>query len=90
MSRGRYCGACGEMDYSEWGDVPCACSLMAEQAAPQPTVEDYCAAYDHAYYGDDGPPPHGIGRCYCGERSYPFGGPPSTTTTAPGVTPAPS
>lgn len=74
MRGGRRCGACGEMDYSEWGDMPCLCEQLARQSAPGPTVEDYCAAGDHAYAGDDGPPPHGAGRCYCGERRYPHGG----------------
>lgn len=38
---------------------------------PEPTVEEICAAYGHAYEGDDS----GRGRCYCGEQSYPEGGP---------------
>lgn len=38
---------------------------------PQPTVADYCAQGQHAYYGDDA----GRGRCYCGHVEYPEGGP---------------
>lgn len=63
------CPSCGDMDYSDLGDMPCSCQMRWE-----PTVEDYCASGDHAYYGDDGPLPHGVGRCYCGKRTYPAGG----------------
>lgn len=38
---------------------------------PAPTVEDHCAADGHRYEGDDGD----RGRCYCGQRCYPLGGP---------------
>lgn len=44
------------------------------QPAPGPpewTIEDECAAHDHAYYGDH----EDRGRCYCGEVMYPLGGP---------------
>lgn len=44
-------------------DGPCA----YEDA--QPSEEDYCAADNHAYYGDDGE----VGRCYCGTMVYPKG-----------------
>lgn len=37
-----------------------------------PTEADYCAADGHVYYGDDS----GVGRCYCGARTYPVGGEP--------------
>lgn len=79
MPSGRYCAACGEMDYSDMGDRPCACSLMAEQLQqpPGPTVEDECAAHGHAYHGDDGAPPR---RCWCGQREYPAGGPVTAKT----------
>jgi hypothetical protein len=30
-------------------------------------VEDLCAAAGHKYYGDDS----GVGRCYCGAKTYP-------------------
>lgn len=40
---------------------------------PQPSwpIEAECAHYGHAYYGDD----EDGGRCYCGEKRYPKGGP---------------
>lgn len=38
---------------------------------PAATDEDYCAADGHRYEGDDGD----RGRCYCGQRTYPMGGP---------------
>lgn len=70
------CPLCGEMDYSDMGDMPCLCRRAWPAGVElEQTVEEYCAAHDHAYYGDDGPPPHGVGRCYCGVRSYPPGGP---------------
>lgn len=46
-------------------DGPCALP-----GPPEPTVEDVCGSYGHAYEGDDGE----VGRCYCGQRTYPKGG----------------
>ena len=66
---GRYCNACGEMDYSEWGDMPCACGRGPEQ--PQPSADEECDGRGHPYYGDDGE----MGRCWCGSQTYPVGGP---------------
>lgn len=48
-------------------DGPCA----YEPPEPEPTEEDYCAGMGHPYYGDDA----GMGRCYCGAKTYPLGGP---------------
>ena len=48
-------------------DGPCA----TEPPEQGPTEADYCASDGHAYYGDDS----GLGRCYCGHRTYPEGGP---------------
>lgn len=49
-------------------DGPCA---IRADLQVEPTIEDYCASGDHGYAGDDGD----AGRCYCGHRSYPLGGP---------------
>lgn len=61
-------GTCDHRECSDWW------AGTPQQEQPQPTAEDYCAGDGHAYYGDDGPPPHGVGRCYCGAKSYPLGG----------------
>jgi hypothetical protein len=45
--------------------------LCAMPGQPEPTVEDYCGSGGHGYAGDD----LGVGRCYCGQREYPLGGP---------------
>lgn len=42
-----------------------------DQSQGDPTVEEQCAARGHEYEGDD----CGVGRCYCGEVTYPAGGP---------------
>jgi hypothetical protein len=47
----------------------CRC---ADGHPPEPTIGDYCAADGHVYVGDDA----GVGRCYCGARTYPAGSPP--------------
>ena len=36
-----------------------------------PTAEEHCAAGGHGYYADD----FEVGRCYCGSRTFPLGGP---------------
>ena len=36
-----------------------------------PTAEEHCAAGGHDYYADD----FEVGRCYCGHREFPKGGP---------------
>ena len=62
----------GRCSHAECGAWP----YDIEPQPPQPTVEDYCAAGQHAYAGDDGAQEHGgRGRCYCGQREYPWGGP---------------
>lgn len=77
------CPACGEMDYSAWGDRPCLCS--SGPVAPQPTAEDYCAGEGHLYHGDEADCEDGrlhngkpceCGRCYCGFKRYQRGGGP--------------
>lgn len=67
------CPQCGGTDYSDQGDIPCECAFL-EQQQPEPEypIELECEGRTgHAYHGDD---EHG-GRCYCGERRYPAGGP---------------
>lgn len=59
------CPRCGcELDYCECYDV----------LDPVPTTEDICGREGHRYVGDDGSGPD-AGRCYCGKRTYPTGGP---------------
>lgn len=63
------CGCLVEDDIVMHGyDGPC---FLAPAGTDNPTTEEYCAAGDHEYYGDDS----GRGRCYCGLREYPPGGP---------------
>lgn len=38
---------------------------------PEPTTEDICSMQGHLYEGDD----EDGGRCYCGAKRYPRGGP---------------
>jgi hypothetical protein len=38
---------------------------------PVPTAEDYCECEGHLYHGDD----EEGGRCYCGAKRFPRGGP---------------
>ncbi|WCO67903.1 hypothetical protein PO878_04090 [Iamia majanohamensis] len=63
-------------------DGPCAARADEPQ---RPTDEDYCAANDHGYYGDEWAAPSSEhphfdevvatgGRCYCGIKRYPIGG----------------
>jgi hypothetical protein len=55
----------------------CDCCFDDRQPEPQQTMEEYCAAMGHAYYGDaypDAPDGDG-GSCYCGRNTYPTGGP---------------
>lgn len=48
-----------------------------EVIGPEWTVDEECAARGHEYHGDDHPdaPDGWGGRCYCGTRRYPTGGP---------------
>lgn len=64
----------GRCEHPECGEF--AGGYARGPVPPEPTVEEYCAAGGHAYAGDDGPPPDGRGRCYCGQMDYPLGGPP--------------
>lgn len=61
------CPTCGD----PFDTGPDLCARCLSLAQPEPTVEDYCEAGGHAYAGDDGD----AGRCYCGRRLYPLGGP---------------
>lgn len=49
-----------------------------------PTEADYCAQGGHGYYDDDTQEgEHGVetlGRCWCGARTYPPGGPVTDVT----------
>lgn len=51
----------------------CYCAQYPDDRAADREQEDryQCAAYNHEYYGDY----EGRGRCYCGEKTYPVGGP---------------
>lgn len=78
MTTGTRCPNCGGMDYSEWGDMPCYCGVLEQEARQQqPTVEDLCGP-DHAFYGPEMDPATmpddvdsaEIGRCYCGQKRY--------------------
>lgn len=60
-------GTCDHADCAAWP--------YDNEPRQGPTVEDECESHGHAYYGDDGAPPNGRGRCYCGARIYPAGGP---------------
>ena len=73
MSHNR-CPVCGEDDWSDYGDMPCACycgPTGPEPQMPEPTIEELCGP-EHPYCGDDGD----HGRCYCGAQRYPKGGEP--------------
>jgi hypothetical protein len=60
------CPRCGDIN-----ELPrCGCDDFPEPR-PHPPEADYCAGGGHAYHGDDA----GMGRCYCGQRTYPAGGP---------------
>lgn len=70
MSGPYECGyIAGRCDHPECGELMYGGPVPEQQ--PEPTVEDYCADGGHGYYGDDGD----VGRCYCGEKRYPKGGP---------------
>ena len=56
----------GTADAGMYPDCAREMGMMAE-----PTDEQRC--YPHPYHGDDGV----LGRCYCGEVTYPRGGPPA-------------
>jgi hypothetical protein len=71
------CTMCGAPEFD------CFCF---EPVQPEPTYEEYCAAQSHAYYADEydwteAPEAERdrakaeAGRCYCGARRYPAGGP---------------
>jgi hypothetical protein len=65
------CPLCGDEEHL------CQCSIEPPRP-PAPTIEDYCSSEGHPYYGDDGPVHSDlalIGRCYCGTRLWPAGGP---------------
>lgn len=51
------------------------CFLERPRSYGEPTEEDYCEMGGHIYAGDDGE----RGRCYCGQQSYPVGGPKGDT-----------
>lgn len=57
----------GRCDHPECGEL----AYGPSPQQPEPTEEEYCAANGHAYYGDH----DGRGRCWCGHREYPVGGP---------------
>ena len=71
------CDLCGD-DLSH-----CRCFDLAPQ---RPPVEDECGSTGHAYHGDEWETTEQsirqagdtAGRCYCGRRRYPAGGPPPT------------
>lgn len=76
------CYASGWCSHEECGAYP----FSPGHQEPQPTEADYCASGGHGYYGDEFNPDDApeaeraevqavAGRCYCGERRYPFGGP---------------
>jgi hypothetical protein len=63
------------------GEYPCECCVddyRAHQLHEQePDIEpNYCEANGHPYHGDDSEG----GRCECGERRFPFGGPAEAPT----------
>jgi hypothetical protein len=66
------CSRCG-LDLDD-----CDCYREPEQTWP---LEEECAHYGHVYYGDDySDDPDGMGgRCYCGAKRYPTGGPKEVT-----------
>lgn len=77
-------GTCSHPECEAWGQPG---SIEPE---PRQTIEEACEATGHAYYADDGAPPHGRGRCYCGQRFYPPGGPDSSQpAVSPGQGPHP-
>jgi len=49
---------------------------------PEYTEEDICTAANHAYFGDD----DDGGRCYCGQKRYPRGGPKDNKEVRPDAT----
>jgi len=51
---GRYCSLCGEMDYSDVGDMPCRCNYP--EPGPSWTIEGECAHHGHVYDGDEDDP----------------------------------
>lgn len=64
-------GVCDHHECAAWPyDVP----AWPKQQPFGPTEADLCEGGGHAYYGDD----QGRGRCYCGVRIYPAGGPAQT------------
>lgn len=63
------CYIAGRCDHPECGAYP-----EPLQREPEPTIEDYCGADGHPYYGDQ----EEIGRCYCGQRTFPAGVPSPT------------
>lgn len=73
------CTSCGEMDYSDLGDIGCFCSTqdLYRNDAPQlPTIEEMCDPHPfHCCKGDPrGASPEDLltlGTCYCGAQSYP-------------------
>ena len=55
--------------HEEFPCSECLCNRYTP-SYPEPTTEDLCGP-DHVYHGDD----EGGGRCYCGHKRYPRGGP---------------
>jgi hypothetical protein len=63
-----------------WEAAEGPCPLHWDTAPPrepEPSTEDYCGADGHTYCGDD----EDTGRCYCGQKLYPLGGPPQENPT---------
>lgn len=74
------CTSCGDMDYSDLGDMPCWCRFQAgDQYGPKPpgpTIEDLCEP--HPFHCCKSDPRDAtddelatLGTCYCGKVSYP-------------------
>ncbi len=70
------CPHCGEMDYTDEVDTPCVCTpdWIGVPEVPDPITSELCGP-EHIYCGDDSSDPETGGRCYCGDRRYPRGGP---------------
>jgi hypothetical protein len=79
MSVCRGCGGevgrdCFNPEECEWisRDIERRSAEERALATREPTVDEYCAAQGHPLYGVDySPGAGGVGRCYCGAKTYP-------------------